>query len=308
MRVIVTGGTGLIGSLLTQDLAADGHEVIVLSRKPGKHAAALPRGVQVVGWDARTAQGWGQLADGADVIVNLAGESLSGVHFIPDRWTKEKKRRIRESRLNAGKAVVEAIEAASQKPKVLIQASAVGYYGPSREKRFTEDDPPGQDFLAQICVQWEASTAPIEAMGVRRVIIRSGVSMTTEGSALPRLLLPYRLFVGGPFGDGKQWLSWVHHHDLTLAIRFLIEDADASGAFNIAAPNPVTNAEFGRILGKVINRPSWLPAPGFAMRLALGEVASFVLNGQFVIPERLKESGFGFRFPDLESALRDILR
>jgi uncharacterized protein (TIGR01777 family) len=301
MRVVITGGTGLIGRALAADLAADSHEVILLSRAPGR-VAGLPAGVRAAGWDGQTAAGWGPLADGAQAIVNLAGENLGA-----GRWTAERKRRIRASRLNAGQAVVEAVRAAGRAPRVVVQSSAVGYYGPQGDQELAEGAPPGNDFLARLCVEWEASTAPVEAMGVRRVVIRSGVVFHASDGALPRMLLPFKLFVGGPLGSGRQWLSWMHIADEVAAIRFLIEKEEAAGAFNLAAPHPLTNAEFGRVVGRVLGRPAWIPAPAFALRLVLGEMATMVLDGQRAVPRRLLALGFAFRFPEAEAALRDLL-
>jgi uncharacterized protein (TIGR01777 family) len=301
MRVVITGGTGLIGRALAADLAADSHEVILLSRAPG-WVAGLPAGVRAAGWDGQTAAGWGPLADGAQAIVNLAGENLGA-----GRWTAERKRRIRASRLNAGQAVVEAVRAAGRAPRVVVQSSAVGYYGPQGDQELAEGAPPGNDFLARLCVEWEASTAPVEAMGVRRVVIRSGVVFHASDGALPRMLLPFKLFVGGPLGSGRQWLSWMHIADEVAAIRFLIEKEEAAGAFNLAAPHPLTNAEFGRVVGRVLGRPAWIPAPAFALRLVLGEMATMVLDGQRAVPRRLLALGFAFRFPEAEAALRDLL-
>lgn len=299
MRVLMTGGTGFLGQALARRLQEAGYEVIVLSRRPEQ--AKLPPGVQVARWDGRTASGWAPLADGAFALINLAGESIG------QRWTEATKRRIRESRLNAGHAVVEAVAAARTKPQVLLQASAVGYYGPRENERLTEEDPPGNDFLARLAVEWEASTQPVEAMGVRRVILRTGLVLERDGGALARLLLPFRLFVGGPLGNGRQGWSWIHRADWVEAVKFLMERPDARGPYNLTAPQPVSNAEFSRVLGQVLGRPSWLPVPGLALRLAFGEGADFLLTGQFVLPRRLLEAGFVFRYPDLESALRAIL-
>jgi uncharacterized protein (TIGR01777 family) len=302
MRAIITGGTGLIGRALAADLAAGGYEVILLSRAP-RRVTGLPAGVRAEGWDGRTAAGWGPLADGAQAIVNLAGENLGA-----GRWTAQRKRRIRDSRLNAGRAVVEAVQAAAHVPRVVVQSSAVGYYGPSQgDRELGEEAPPGSDFLARVCVEWEASTAPVEAMGVRRVVTRSGVVFHAAEGALPRMLLPFKLFVGGPLGGGRQPLSWIHIADEVAAIRFLMEKEEAAGAFNLAAPHPLTNAEFGRAAGRALGRPAWLPAPAFALRLALGEVATMVLDGQRVVPRRLLAMGFTFRFPEAEAALRDLV-
>lgn len=299
MRVLITGGTGFLGRALAGHLQEAGYEVIVLSRRPER--ARLPPGVQATRWDGRTATGWAHLVEGAFALINLAGESIG------QRWTAATKQRLRESRLNAGRAVVEAIAAARTKPQVLLQASAVGYYGPRGDERLTEEDPPGNDFLARLAVDWEASTQPVEAMGVRRVILRTGLALERDGGALARLLLPFRLFVGGPLGNGRQGWSWIHRADWVEAVKFLMERPEARGPYNLTAPQPVSNAEFSRILGRVLGRPSWLPVPAIALRLVFGEGADFLLTGQFVLPRRLLEAGFAFRYPDLESALRAIL-
>jgi len=307
MRVLITGGTGLIGRALSANLVADGHEVIVLTRSP-ERSTHLPDRVQAERWDARTAEGWGHLADGADAIVNLAGSSIAGEGFFPTRWTDEQRRLIRESRLNSSSAVVQAVSQAEQKPRVVIQASGVGYYGYRGDESLTEEAEPGDDWAARFTVEeWEPSTAPVEEMGVRRAVARTGVVLSTEDGALPRLLLPFRLFVGGPMGSGEQWYSWIHLEDQARALRFLIENEEARGAFNITAPNPVTNGELAKLLGRVMGRPSFIPVPGFALRLAFGEVAEVVLKGQRALPQRLLGLGFKFHFPAAEGALKDLL-
>ena len=307
MHVIITGGTGLLGRALAEDLASAGYEVIILSRQPEK-ATALPPGVRAERWDGRTANGWGKLADGAEAIVNLAGENLAGYGFFPSRWTPERKEKIVRSRLNAGAAVVEAVEAAVVKPRVVIQASGIGVYGPRQNEELTEDAPIGSDFLATLAVEWEASTASVEALGLRRAVIRTSAVLCTVGGALTRMLLPFRLFAGGWFGNGCQWFSWIHLADEVAAIRFLIENPNANGVFNLSAPQPLTGRDFGRAIGRVLGRPAFLPVPAFAMHLAFGEVATVVLDGQRVLPRRLLDLGFHFRFPDADSALRDLLR
>ncbi|MCX7670506.1 MAG: TIGR01777 family oxidoreductase [Anaerolineae bacterium] len=306
MRIIITGGTGQIGRTLAHELIFGGYEVVVLSRRP-ERVRGLAERVKVAPWDGRTAAGWGHLADGALAIVNLAGENLAGEGFLPARWTAERKQLIRESRLAAGRAVTEAVAQAQLKPRVVVQASGIGHYGNRGDEILTEASAPGTDFLARLTVEWEASTAGVTAAGVRHVSIRSGVVLSPTEGALARLLLPYRLFVGGPFGNGRQWFSWIHPADEVAAIRFLIEHPQAVGPFNLCAPQPLTNAEFGRVLGRVLGRPSWLPVPAFVLRLALGEVAGTVLEGQRAIPQKLLDLGFRFCFPDAESALRDLL-
>lgn len=306
MKTVITGGSGSIGRKLTAHLTQHGHEVVILSRTPAR-VTGLPDGARAAGWDARTSAGWLAEADGADAIVNLAGENLAGAGYFPSRWTDERRRRIRESRLDAGKAVVEAVEKSQNKPKVVIQASAIGYYGPRGDEPLTEDSPPGDDFLANVCIAWEAATAPVEQHGVRRAVIRTGIYLTPDDGAVRRLLLPYRLFVGGPFGNGRQYYSWIHPQDAVQAIRFLIENPQASGPFNLTAPEPVRNKDFGKTLGKVLRRPSLIPVPRFALQLAFGEVVTVVFDGQRVLPKKLQALGFAFQFPALEAALRDLL-
>ncbi len=302
MHVLITGGTGLIGRALAHSLVQDGHQVTVLSRTPERHRN-LPPNVDLAAWDGRTAQGWGERVNAADAIVNLAGESIAA-----GRWTPERKRRIRESRVHAGQAVVEAIQAAAHRPQVLVQASAVGYYGPQGDEPITEEMPPGSDFLAQVCVAWEASTAPVEALGVRRAVIRTGVVLSIQGGALPRMLLPFRLFLGGPLGSGRQYFPWIHLDDQVAAIRFLLERPETQGPFNLCAPNPVTNRAFCQTLGQVLGRPAWLPTPALALRLLFGEMATVILEGQRTVPHRLQEAGYTFRFPELRPALQDLVQ
>jgi uncharacterized protein (TIGR01777 family) len=305
MRIIITGGTGLIGKEVANSFAADHHDVIVLSRNVHKTSGLAP-GVRVVGWDGRTANGWGELADGAGAIINLAGESIAGEGFLPSRWSDERKKRILESRMNAGAAVVEAVRAAKVKPGVVVQSSAIGYYGASDTETFVEGSRAGDDFQAEVCKQWETSTAEVERYGVRRVIVRTGVVLSLKGGALTRLMFPFHLFAGGPLGTGKQWFSWIHIEDEVRAIRFLTEQASTSGIYNLTAPGVITNGEFAKIIGETLGRPSFLPAPKFAFQLGFGEVATIVVDGQKVLPKRLEEAGFTWHFPDARSAMRDL--
>jgi len=301
MRVIITGGSGLIGWALTENLAKDGHEVIVLSRNP-EVVKNLPGGARAEKWDGRSAQGWGKFVDGADAIVNLAGATIS------DRWSDARKKVIRESRVNAGKAIVEAVKAAEKKPGVVIQSSAVGYYGPRGAEEITEDSSAGNDFLASVCKEWEASTAELDGMSIRRPIIRTGVVLSKDGGALPKMLLPIKMFIGGPLGNGRQYFPWIHLQDEVAAIRFLIENKKANGVYNLSAPQPLTNKEFTQAIGKVLNRPTFMPVPAFAMQLLFGEMSTLLLDGQREVPQRLMKEGFKFQFSDAEAALRDVLR
>src|SRR5512136_1163733 len=258
MRVIVTGGSGLIGRALVDSLARDSHEVIVLSRNLDA-VKNLPKGACAEKWDGKTAQGWGKFVNGADAIVNLAGATIS------EKWSEARKQEIRASRVNAGKAIVEAVKAAERKPRVVVQSSAVGYYGPHGADEITEDSRAGSDFLASVCQDWEASTAELDALGVRRVIIRTGVVLDKNGGALPRMVMPVKMFVGGPLGSGKQYFPWIHLHDEVAAIRWLIDNPNARGVYNLSSPRPLTNKEFTQAIGTVLGRPTFMPVPAIVM-------------------------------------------
>jgi uncharacterized protein (TIGR01777 family) len=319
MRVLITGGSGLIGRAVAAPLAASGHEVVVLSRAP-ERVRELPAGVRAVRWDGSTAVGWEPLLAAQSAVINLAGEGIAA-----GRWTAERKRRIRASRVDAGRAVVEAVRqaaAAGRAPAVVLQASGVGYYGDDGDREIAEDHPPGTDeqrvprqatggaaadFLAEVSVAWEASTAEVEALGVRRAVLRTGVVLDPAGGALAKMLPIFRLGLGGPLGGGAQWLPWIHMADEVGAILFLLASSAASGPFNLCAPRPVTNRDFARALGRRLHRPSFLAAPAPALRLAVGELAEALLRSQRAVPRRLLAAGYGFRFPDLDAALADLL-
>lgn len=300
MRVIVTGGTGLIGRILVDQLASDGHEVIVLSRNPG-HAKSYSQVVRLVEWDARTPQGWSEWVDGAEVVVNLAGAGLADW-----LWTKSRKQILHDSRVQAGHAVAEAVAMAEHKPKVVIQASAVGYYGPRGDEPIKEDHSPGDDFLADLCRRWEDSSRSVEEHGVRRAIIRTGLVLSQKGGVLPRLLLPIRLFLGGRIGSGKQYYSWIHLEDEVRAIRHLVEDETARGPFNLTAPNPLPNSMFIETICRALGRPAWLPLPEFVLRLLVGDMATVLVDGQRAVPTRLQKTGFEFSYPTLENAMKEL--
>jgi uncharacterized protein len=300
MRILLAGGAGMIGTALANSLLADNHQVWILSRNPLK--ARLPEGATAVGWNGWNTMGWMDIFSQMDAVVNLAGESLS--HWP---WTRQSKQRLWDSRVQAGKALSQAFQAASPRPKVLIQASGVNFYGPHGVEPVTEADAAGKDFLADLCQDWEASTQPAEKLGVRRVIVRTAPVLAARQGLLPLMLLPVRLFAGGPLGSGWQGFAWIHLTDEVAAIRFLLENPAASGPFNLTAPEPVSNAEFYRAAARLLRRPYWLRVPAFALRLALGGMATLVLNGLYLHPSRLQELGFAFRFATLESALRNLL-
>ena len=302
MRIIFTGGTGFQGRHLSNHLAKAGYEVVLLSRNPDAYLGKFSSGIRIERWDGQSALGWGKLADGAEAIINLAGENMAA-----GRWNEKSKQIIRSSRVKAGQAVTQAIEQASQPPKVVIQASAVGYYHSGGNQVITEDEPSGNDFQASVCQDWEASTAGVEALGIRRVIIRTGLPLSPDGGILRRYLLPFKLYAGGPLGSGNQWTPWIHMADQVGAIRFLIENSQTSGPYNLSAPNPVSNKQFAQAIGTAMRRPAVLPVPGFALNLVFGEMANeMLLVGWRVLPKRLLEAGYTFHFSDIDAAMQDI--
>jgi uncharacterized protein len=296
MNVVVAGGTGFLGQALVTRLHAEGHRVQVLTR----HATG---GSQLV-WNPDGGVGsWSQAIDGADAVVNLAGESIAG-----RRWNASHKTAIRQSRLNATRSLVTAVEAARVRPAVLVSGSAVGYYGLLGDEMVDEDAPAGDDFLADVCRAWE-SEAQRAAGATRIVLLRTGLVLGPSGGALQPMLLPFRLFVGGPVGSGRQYWSWIHRDDWVSLVIWALNTAAISGPLNATAPTPVPNREFAQTLGRVLRRPSMMPAPGWALRLALGEMADvLLLGGQRVLPVKAQDAGFTFRYVSLEPALREILR
>ena len=301
MKVLITGGTGLIGRALTQALLARGDQVVVFTRSPEKRRSAFPSAVTLAPWrpDPEHLRPW---LEEADAVVNLVGANIG-----ERRWTAKRKEELYRSRVHAGRALAQAWEQTASRPQVLLQASAVGYYGDRGDQVLTEDAPPGEDFLARLCVDWEASTQPVEALGTRRVILRTGIVLSTRGGALPRLLLPIRLGVGGPLGSGRFYMPWIHIQDQVRAMLFLLDREDTRGPYNLCAPEPVTNAELVRTLGRLLRRPTWFRVPTWVLRLVLGEMAIALLASIRAVPKRLQEAGFAFQFPHLEDALRDLL-
>jgi len=312
MKVVVTGGTGFIGRPLVSSFVAQGADVTVLTRSGTQR---LPEGAHGVVWmpgDVANKRNrssnepdvtWYKALDGADAVVHLAGEPIAA-----KRWTAAQKTLIRDSRVLSTRALVEALGHTERKPRVLISCSAIGYYGPRGDEEVTEADAPGNDFLSGVCVAWEQEARRAEELGIRVVLLRNGLVLEKDGGALPKMLLPFRWFVGGPTGSGRQWMSWIHRKDLIGLIYYLIKHAGARGPVNAVAPNPVTNLSFSRSIGRVMGRPSLVPVPGPFLRLALGEMAeALLLTGQRVLPVRALESGFSYQYPDLEPALQSIL-
>lgn len=296
MRILIAGGTGFLGQALQPHLRGRGHQVVVLSRRPQR------RGPDQIAWTPDgTAGPWAAALDGADAVVNLAGAGIADA-----RWSAARKATLTSSRLLPTRSLVAAIHAASA-PPALLNASGIGYYGDRGAAIVTEDDRPGSDFLARLCVEWEHE-AEQAASVTRVVVLRNGLVMGRSGGALKKMLLPFRLGVGGPLGGGAQPLPWIHLSDWLALVTWLIERADARGAFNVTAPSPATNAEFTRALGRAVRRPAFVPVPAFALRVALGELADTLLTGQRAIPARATGMGFQFRFAEIEPALRDLLR
>jgi len=291
MRYLITGGSGFIGHALCRDLVRDGHAVTVLTRNAAHAAARLPAAARCIErLDEATA---------ADAIVNLAGENLADA-----RWTAARKQRLLASRLDTTRALLAWIAAQTPRPRVLVSGSAIGWYGARGDEVLGEDATPGDDFAAQLCRAWEAEALRAGELGVRVCCVRIGLVVHPAGGALARMLLPFKLGLGGRLGDGRQWMSWIARSDLLRLLRWLADTEAASGAYNGTAPTPVRNAEFARILGDWLHRPALLPAPAFALKLLLGEMADLLLTGQRVLPQRALAQGFAFECAELAQALR----
>lgn len=302
MRVFVTGGTGLVGRRVVELLRGRGDDVAVLSRSADA-AAKLPEGTHVVSGDPTTAGPWLDQLAACDGVIHLAGEPISG-----GRWTTEFKQKVLDSRVNSTRLIAETLANAPAR-KVLVSASAVGYYGMYRENatEFVEDDLPGSGFLPDVCVAWERATEPAAAAGVRVAIVRVGVVLAGAGGALPQLAKPFRYFLGGVVGRGRQWLSWIHLADVAGLFVHALDRPDAVGPINGTAPEPVTNWGFSHLLAKVVRRPCWFPVPAFGLRVLMGEMSTLATDGQRVIPTRAKALGYEFQYPLLEPALREAL-
>jgi uncharacterized protein (TIGR01777 family) len=297
MRIVITGGTGFLGRPLVDALAAGGDQITVLTRGSGQSAG---KGVRFVTWTPDgTAGAWSREIDGADAVVNLAGEPIAA-----KRWTAAHKDRVLETRRRATRSVAAAINAASTRPALLLNGSAVGYYGPCGDEVITEDAPAGSDFLAQVCVSWETEAQAAATDRTRVVRLRTGLVLERDGGALPQMLPPFWFGAGGPVGSGRQYWPWIHRADWIALTRWILQTPAISGAVNATAPNPVTNREFAKALGRAMHRPSFMPAPAFALRLLLGEMADgLLLSGQRAIPRRAEQGGFVFRYRQIDEAL-----
>jgi uncharacterized protein (TIGR01777 family) len=300
MKVAITGATGFVGSRLVQQLQTQGHQPLILTRNPASASRAFPN-VEVVGYTPTESGDWQNAIAGCEGVVHLAGEPIA-----EGRWTPKHKEEILNSRKLGTQKIVEAIAQANPKPSVLVNASAIGYYGTSETATFDETSPPGNDFLAEVCQAWEGEAQKVKDVGVRLVILRFGIVLG-DGGALEKMIPPFQLFAGGPLGNGQQWVAWIHRDDLVRLIIEALTRPDLEGVFNATAPNPVRMSEFCQTLGEVLHRPSWLPVPDFALEVLLGEGAQVVLKGQQVLPKRTTSSGFNYQYPMLKPALGDIL-
>jgi len=301
-RVIVTGATGLIGKAVCKGLQDRGYDVVVFSRDPESARGKVPGATGYVPWQPEEQGAWAAQVEGAWAIINLAGASVAG-----QRWNDEYKRQIRDSRVIGTRGLVRAIEAAREKPQVLINGSAIGYYGARDSTPLDESAAPGNDFLADVVRDWEAEAVKAEALGVRTALIRTGVVLDKREGALALQKLPFQFFVGGPMLPGTQWVSWIHLADEVGIILFALEQEEVRGPINATGPAPQTNRDFSAALGRTLGRPSWFPIPGFALKVVLGEFADTVVTGQRVIPKKALESGYEFRFAASEAALRAAL-
>ena len=299
MKVFMTGGTGFVGTYLTRKLIAEGHKVTILT--PSQMGTELKiTGLTYLDGNPTIKGKWQDAVGEHDVIINLAGASIFS------RWTPEQKKILRESRIETTRNLVSALPADAGRI-TLFSTSAVGYYGFHEDEELTENMPAGDDFLAKLAYDWEKEALNAQAKGTLVVITRFGIVLGKNGGALGQMIPLFKFFLGGPLGSGKQWFSWVHMEDLAQAFIFLLKHPEIKGAVNICSPTPVRNTDLGRAIGKVLHRPSFMPAPGFMIKLILGEFGSVLLKGQRVIPRRLLDAGFKFKYPDIEEALKGII-
>jgi uncharacterized protein (TIGR01777 family) len=300
MKILITGGTGFVGTQLSSRLIQDGNEITILTRSLKSAKGASP-GISYLEGDPTKKGPWQEAIKNHDGIINLAGASIFS------KWTDEHKKAIRESRVNTTRNIVEGIPSHPSKKMTFLSTSAVGYYGFSGDEELVEDSPPGNDFLARIAAEWEGEALKAKEKGVRVVMTRFGIVLGEKGGALGQMIPLFKKYIGGPIGSGKQWFSWVHIKDLAEAFVFLTRHPEISGPVNVCSPNPVRNKDLAKALGKTLHKPSFMPAPGFMVKLVLGEFGSVILEGQRVIPRRLLENGFVFQYPDIEKALQSII-
>lgn len=301
-RVVISGATGLIGRALCRELLARGYSLSILARSPGAARSSVPGASEYIAWQPEERGAWASTIDGAYAVVNMAGPSLAG-----QRWTAEYKRFVRDTRIIGTRGLVNAIAQAGARPQVFVSASAVGYYGYRDDTPLDERSAPGGDFLAQLCQDWEREAIRAEEYGVRSVLLRTGIVLDRSEGALPQLMLPFSLFVGGPILPGTQWLSWIHWADELGIIMLALEHPEARGPINATAPEPQRNRDFARALGLAMGRPWLMPVPSFALQLMVGEFSESLTHGQRVLPRAAQALGYQFRYPKISQALGEIL-
>ncbi len=296
MKVTISGVSGLVGTALRANLTADSHEVLAISRR-----ASLPP-LTTITWDIENGRFDASPLEGVDVVVHLAGEPVA------QRWNAKTKKAIRHSRVQGTKLLVEGLKSLKLKPKLLLSASAVGFYGDGEDRELDETSPRGEGFLPEVCQEWETAALDAMGLGIRTVCLRTGIVLSTKGGALAKMLLPFRLGLGGRLSNGRQWMPWIHIDDLVGAMRFIMKKEDFMGVVNGTSPNPATNADFTKGLGGALRRPTLFPVPEFGLKLLFGEMAQILLEGQKVKPQKLLAAGFVFRHPELDEALSDIIK
>jgi uncharacterized protein len=306
MKIAISGATGFVGSRLVERLHQEGHRILVLTRNPTSAQKVFPSpafpNLEIIAYTPTLSGVWQDTISGCDGVVNLAGEPIA-----EGRWTPEHKQKILNTRKLGTQKIVEAIAKANPQPTVLVNTSAIGYYGTSETASFDEDSASGNDFLSQVCQEWEAEAGKVKDANVRLVILRFGIILG-NGGALGKMITPFKLFAGGPIGSGQQWFSWIHLDDIVSLIIQALTKSTMAGVYNGTAPQPVRMNDLSTTMGNVMNRPSWLPVPGFAIEAILGDGAKVVLEGQQVLPKRTLESGFEYQYPNLQSALTQILK
>ncbi len=295
MKVAMSGASGLIGTALRSSLTSTGHEVLALTRQ----ASLSP--LETITWDVDKGRFDASGLEGVDAVIHLAGEPVA------TRWNQARKKAIRQSRVRGTKLIVEGLKSLKNPPKLLVSASAVGFYGDGGDTELDESAPPGEGFLPDVCQEWEKATMEALGLGIRAVCMRTGIVLSTKGGALGQMLLPFKLGVGVPIGSGKQWMPWVHIDDIVGAFRYVMANDDLVGAVNGTSPNPATNADFSKALGRALHRPAFLPAPAFALKILFGEMAQILLEGQRALPKKLLFAGYEFKYPDLSDVLEDVI-
>ena len=301
MTIVVTGGTGFIGNALCRSLVGEGHRVSILTRRPEQLSTERDSPISRVHWNGRDTGPWESVLTDSDAIINLAGAPIADA-----RWTDARKQLITESRVVTTRLLVRAMSQRCSKPVIFISASGIGYYGATDDRRLDEGAARGQGFLADLCLAWETEALRAADLGARVVLLRTGMVLEQDGGALPKMLLPFRFFAGGPIMPGSQWVSWIHRNDHIGLIQWALTTPTVSGPINAVAPEPVTMNRFCEVLGRVLQRPSWLPVPSFALKLLLGELGTLMTTGQRVIPTKAITAGYRFLYPTLEPALRAV--